>query len=278
METQEILDTLTTVLSTKEARKEGLHIKRIVEEAQAQSIFLANEPSEVVKEELKTVLDSHSKKGGIFDRVKNSKTKKLKPGYYKLRRKEKAEPLPAPVKVSATQNVIVPNSNPSKFHNNFFGKAGEFAVMSELLFLDYNVNSMTVDNGIDIIANKENSFYFIQVKTVTLQPNHTAHAKIPQKNFNRFINDQIRYVIVIKCDRDLKYFTLDNKAIQLLHYHRAISMGKNGDLSIKIRYNQADGRPYFYDEKEMEATFWEGIDKIEPQPINASVIQTSSNG
>lgn len=47
----------------------------------------------------------------------------------------------------------------------FYGKGGEFSVVSELLFRGYNASIMSVDEGIDITASKGDKFFFIQVKT-----------------------------------------------------------------------------------------------------------------
>lgn len=43
---------------------------------------------------------------------------------------------------------------------DFTGKAGECAVMSELLFRGFNVNRMMVDGGIDLVAFKEGNYFF----------------------------------------------------------------------------------------------------------------------
>lgn len=45
---------------------------------------------------------------------------------------------------------------------NYIGKAGECAVLSELMFRGYNANVMLIDEGIDIIAEKNNVYYYIQ--------------------------------------------------------------------------------------------------------------------
>ena len=133
--------------------------------------------------------------------------------------------------------------------------------MAELLFQEYNANNMTVDEGIDIIASKNNNFYFIQVKTMTLRTDRKAITKVTQKNFDKFINQQMRYVIAVKCANEIRFFTLTNEAIELLLFKQAIGRNKDGSLSIKIKYSE-DGKVFFYDDQQEEASFWEGV-KIE---------------
>ncbi len=266
MEKSELLEPIVRFLSEKEAKKGGLHIKRIVELLRDDNMFLAGMPFEDVKYMAKDLLDEHSKKGGEFDRVKNSSTKKIKPGYYRLRRVERVRRVPIPVPVDEEMEVV--SEEKQKKDTNYFGKAGEYAVMSELLFMNFNANNMSVDDGIDIIASKDNNFYFIQVKTVTLKSNRTARAGIKQKNFDKFINQQIRYVIAVKCNNEMRFFTLSNEHIRLLYGWGAIHISdKTGDISIKIRYDEATGKPVFYDEKEIDATQFEGFGSIEAKPI-----------
>jgi len=47
----------------------------------------------------------------------------------------------------------------------YIGKAGEHLVISKLLFLGCNANTMVVDEGVDIVATKDERLYNIQVKT-----------------------------------------------------------------------------------------------------------------
>lgn len=262
MDKDEIQDCVIKILSDRRVKHSGMHIKKIVEAIQSNSLFSANESFDEVKAFTKGILDENSKKGGVFERIVNPKTKSIKPGYYRMRRSDSPrKPLPSPPKdvQEDVQENVVEEQKPT---TNFFGKAGEYAVMSELLFRGFNANNMTVDDGINIIASKDNNFYFIQVKTVTLRPNRTAIAQIKLKNFEKFIKQQIRYVIAVKCNKEIRFFTLANDHIRQLQFKKAMSVSEKTDrLSIKIRYG-SDGIPYFYDIKEEEATFWEGFDRI----------------
>lgn len=50
----------------------------------------------------------------------------------------------------------------------YIGAAGEMAVISELLFRGYNANRMIVDEGVDVVAVKDDLYYYVQVKTTSI--------------------------------------------------------------------------------------------------------------
>lgn len=267
-------EALKSILSDKEY-KDGLHVQQITDLMLILYPDLVGDLSrEQLSHKVNTILLKESRvKGGEFSKGINPKTRKPRRGVYRYNSRKRSEPLPQPPIRISPHDIIcdqnnAENSTSANPSTSYFGKAGEYAVMSELLFLGFNANNMTVDDGIDIIASKDNNFYFIQVKTVTLKPNRTASAKIRQKNFDKFINQQIRYVIAVKCDKEIRFFTLSNDAIRLLHHSKALSISeKTRDISIKIRYDENSGRPIFYDEREMDASFWEGFERIEATPI-----------
>lgn len=262
-------DALKAILSNKD-NKDGMHIQGIVD---ALIMSYPEVQGELTREKLlnkvNTFLLKESKdKKGEFAKAINPKTKKEKKGCYRFVSRKRNKPLPKPEAHHEVDEIQEEVYEAKRKDTNFFGKAGEYAVMSELLFRDYNANNMAVDEGIDIVASKDNNFYFIQVKTVTLKPNRTASAKITQKNFDKFINQQIRYVIAVKCEKEMRFFTLSNDTIAQLHYSKAIKVSQStGDIYIKIKYDDATGESYFYDEKEMNASFWEGFDRIEATPL-----------
>jgi hypothetical protein len=87
-----------------------------------------------------------------FSKIKN-KNGSFKRGIYKSRK----------FRVSESQYVSI--KIPDAPSSNFVGCAGEHAVLSELLFRGYNAAVMTVDEGIDLVASKNNRYFHIQVKT-----------------------------------------------------------------------------------------------------------------
>ena len=85
-----------------------------------------------------------------------------------------------------------------KVSNQFTGKAGEFSVMSELLFFGFNASAMTVDDGIDIVASKEDSYFHIQVKTSNVSAQGKYHFKITQRAFGSKDAATTFYVLVMR--------------------------------------------------------------------------------
>lgn len=257
MEKVDLLDSIIQIL--KPHKKEGLHITAIIKELKDTLAITEYISESDLRNVIKEILDEQIKTDGEFDRVKKDNGG-IKSGYYKLRRKRALVPTPPkPI----TQ--ISDEDKEELTHNTqFFGKAGEYAVMAELLFRDFNANNMTVDEGIDIIASKGNNFYFVQVKTTTLKPNKSAIVQIQQKNFDKFINQQMRYVIVIKHEKGMRFFTLSNAAIEQLKYYNALSTSeRTGNISIKIKFDDRMQCPVFYDRAEADASYYEGFKRIE---------------
>jgi hypothetical protein len=249
-----------------EDEKQGLHIDDIALRLVNNSLdlFSGREPLEFEKVKAKAntiLLKEANNPAGIFTRVKNPKTKKEKKGTYKLRPNKRPPKPPLPPNPPGD-----PDPTPKPIHTNLFvGKAGECAVMSELLFRGYNVNSMLVDDGVDIVASKNNMFYYLQVKTTEIKvtPNgrHTISTAIKQKKFDDFIGTQIRYVVVARCklpDSNVEtnmYFIFNNDDIK-----RFISQGKlntsANNINIKIEIDPKDHKPYIYDDKREDINFY----------------------
>lgn len=161
-------------------------------------------------------------------------------GYYRKRKKK-----PAP-----KDGEMLPT--------DYVGRAGECAVMSELLFHGYNVNHMMVDDGVDIVAVKNNIYYYIQVKTVNVKDG-VVRAQIGNEKFAQYIDAQMRYFVVARfTDRDgiarNMFFQFTPQFIRQAQYNKAIKFGQN-NVSIKIRFDDKTGEPILYDEKEMAFGF-----------------------
>lgn len=167
-------------------------------------------------------------------------------GYYKKRKKR-----PAP-------------SDGDTLPSAYVGRAGECAVISELLFHGYNANHMMVDNGVDIVAVKDNIYYYVQVKTVNVKDGR-IRVQIGKEKFDQYINNQMRYFIVAryKDGGTIKnmYFQFTPNFIDQAIYNQAIKRGDN-NLSIKIRFNDKTGEPILYDTKEMPVGFYKDNFKL----------------
>jgi Holliday junction resolvase-like predicted endonuclease len=254
------------LLNQKEYRTNGVHVSDITTYVinEHTDLFSSNElkDRDKLQTKINNILLSDVKKkiGNEFSKVRNSKTGKDKKGFYKI--KNTRPTLPIDTKPAAPETPIIeePLKVKPKKDNLFVGKAGECAVMSELLFRGYNVNQMMVDDGVDVVASKNNLFYFIQVKTTHTDVNNKIYASVKAKNFDAFIGTQIRYIIVARCniagiDTNL-YFTFNNNDIQKYLFQEYIN-GSDSNLNIKIRIDRnKNNRPMLYnDSKETDITF-----------------------
>ena len=117
-----------------------------------------------------------------FGKVKNSNGS-LKKGIYRLR-PSRSRPTPPPP--------------PPQVSNGFLGKAGEHAVMSELLFWGFNASLMAVDEGIDVVASKENRYFHIQVKAASPNPSGSYSFSIRPESFDANDSTQTFYIFVMR--------------------------------------------------------------------------------
>ena len=145
--------------------------------------------------------------------------------------------------------------------NDFTGRAGECAVMSELLFRGYNVNRMMVDGGVDLVSFKDGAYFFYQVKTVSLK-NGTIQASIPIDNYdkNRGYASQMRYVIVARYKGSNgsmmnHIFVFSQNDIDREMHDRCMKRGSER-ISIKIKFHELTGLPVLYDEREHDADWY----------------------
>jgi len=198
----DIRSKIENILSRKEA-KSGMHVDDIStiifnEKGLFQEEF-ANQPFEDIKKKVMSVLASDVKKksGAKYVHVKNPKTGKDKKGWYRIKQAS-VSIIPQTTKpiLIKQPDVIIDTPQKPKKDNLFVGKAGECAVMSELLFRGYNVNQMMVDDGVDIVASMKNIFYYIQVKTTHTDSNNKIYSAIKTDRFDSQIGNQIRYIIV----------------------------------------------------------------------------------
>lgn len=148
-------------------------------------------------------------------------------------------------------------TDPQRPTSTYIGTAGEMAVISELMFHGYNANKMFIDEGIDIVATKNNIYSYIQVKTTCME-NGTIYCQIKQENYDTYIQNQIRYIIVARyndkgIDRNI-FFVFNSLDISKGIYGKYIKQGQNC-ISIKIRFNAQDGKFYLYDNTESDISW-----------------------
>ena len=164
------------------------------------------------------------------------------------------------------RNKKTPPLPPVPPASEYVGTAGECAVISELLFCGYNANRMMVDEGVDIIAVKNNLYYYVQVKTTSIKDGR-IYTQIKTDRFNQFMSAQIRYIIVVRYDdhgisRNM-FFSFTPQQIDQAAYDGCIKKGDNS-VSIKIKFNDKTGKPILYDNNECSCAWnWNRKDLLE---------------
>lgn len=127
----------------------------------------------------------------------------------------------------------------AEIEGGYIGKAGEHAVLSELLFLGYNAALMSVDVGVDILATKNNETYNIQVKTRNISERHNAfHFNLRIASFERHNAGRTFYIFVLRENGKLDYLILPlheiEKSIEQEFIH-IVGKGKLYRITIKRR-------------------------------------------
>lgn len=184
---------------------------------------------------------------GLFKYGKNGKGKTVKT-LYALVKKRVLDPTPPPPPEPAPGTIgIDPCPDPSSM---YIGKAGEYAVMSELLLRGYNANEMTVDDGIDVIASRNNVVYYIQVKTSMLQPNKTVKVPaIKRRSYDHYIEANMRYIICIRLAsgpdgiEKKAYVVFSNKDIDDLKFFQCLRETSD-EIHLKLKFD--NGKVYAY--------------------------------
>jgi len=124
----------------------------------------------------------------------------------------------------------------------YVGRAGEHAVLSELLFRGYNAALMSVDTGVDILAQKENEVFNIQVKTRNVSKRHNAFFfNLRIASFERHAAGRTFYVFVLREKSTLDYLILPlhevEKSIEQ-EFVQVVGKGKLYRVTIRRRQNK----------------------------------------
>ena len=197
----------------------GSHVDDLAEKI-IQNHPHVKDSSEVISQKLSQYFSSSTKrKNGEFLRVKNSKGGNRR-GFYKLKRE-------------VLQTKEIPKAE--NVSTQFIGKAGEHAVLSELLFQGYNASIMTVDDGIDVVASKNNKYFHIQVKSAN-EREASFFFKIPKSSFERHNKGETFYILVCRRDSKIKiqndFIILPSATIH--HYVTNNIIKDNKDFSLRV--------------------------------------------
>lgn len=203
----------------------AMHVNDIAAAAVAKYPNLPDLPEQLAAK-ISAILSVEVKKPAsqsLFSKPKN-KTGGFKKGMYRLRIGRKTQP----------KNFKVPEQ--PKVSSQFTGKAGEYAVMSELLFFGFNVSAMTVDDGIDVIASKGDSYFHIQVKTSNASASQKFQFKITKRAFGSKDAAATFYVLVLRIAENSRnaceYLVLPSSEIRRLVDKGVVKDGDAMSLSV----------------------------------------------
>ncbi len=210
-----ILTTARDIL--KEHNNKAMHVNEIADVA-VKSARNQSMTADDFATKLSGALSGHlNTQTPIFTKPLNKQGRPQK-GMYRLKQK----------RVAAISTRIIPPD----VSNNFTGKAGEHAVMSELLFWGYNASLMTVDEGIDIVASKDNKYFHVQVKASAERGNGVFGFQVKRKAFELNHSAQTYYVFVMRKNLSCYFAVLPSSHLENLRMTNII--GGQNDLSITI--------------------------------------------
>lgn len=138
-----------------------------------------------------------------------------------------------------SKEIVVPEQ--PKVKPLYTGHAGEHAVLSELLFFGYNASIMTVDDGIDIVASKENNYFHIQVKTSNPGANNKYTFGINMRAFDAKDAANTFYILVLRLFENKKYsndyIVISNSEIRRFIESGIVKSAEKLSLRIEIDRN-----------------------------------------
>lgn len=123
----------------------------------------------------------------------------------------------------------------------FTGKAGEYAVMSELLFWEFNASVMAVDDGIDLVASKNNKYFHVQVKTAAEQDGGRFIFTIKHTSFKEHDTATMFYVFVLRRGVKNEYIIIPSGYLRTLISGGRIASSSSLSVTITVDSN---GRKY----------------------------------
>lgn len=203
----------------RNAPGKAMHVDAITAEAVATNQNMALS-AEVFSKKLQAALAANLKlktQKSIFARVVGKKGVNRR-GWYRLKQEK-------------TTSAIA-NIEPPEVTSSFVGRAGEYAVMGELLFWGYNVSMMAVDNGVDIVAEKNNCYFNVQVKTATQSGEGRYLFTVKRTAFLANDKSSMFYVLVIRKKVTSEYLVMPSSFIRTLLDAAAIGTGPVLSLTV----------------------------------------------
>jgi len=170
--------------------KEPLHYSEITNRAIEQNLIVTSgiTPSFTMNAQITTDIKFKKEKSAFV---------RIKPGIFAINPKYSSEEEKRDETISLLESDAQELETKS---TQFIGKAGEHLVVSKLLFMEFNANIMSVDEGMDIVATKDNRLFNIQVKTAN-ENNGRYVADMSVKSYNKHNRTNAFYVIVLRGDQ-----------------------------------------------------------------------------
>jgi hypothetical protein len=242
MELTPTLETAKSILTAIGLK--GMHVKAIASEAVSKNQNMSLSVEEFQKR-LQSALAANLKiDKPSFATVKwdtGPSKGKPKKGWYRLK----------------IERIVTPGKriSPPITDKAFTGKAGEFAVMSELLFWEYNASIMSVDDGIDVIASKDNKYFHVQVKTAAEQDGCRFVFTIKHSSFKEHDSSAMFYVFVLRRSMMNEYIIIPSNFLRTLIAGGRINPSPSLSITITadprgVKYllnGSTDVSPYFGD-------------------------------
>lgn len=219
------LSLIERVEETLLKHKKEMHINQIAEELLKLFPSSQENPNNIVNKISSVLSKDVKRKESKFSKPKNKQGAPRK-GVYRLKRRK-------------TSSKLAPIQEQPKVTSQFTGCAGEHAVLSELLFRGYNSSIMAVDDGIDVVASKDNQYFHIQVKTSN-GANGTYGFKVTRDRFNAKHSAHTFYVCVLRRITSNRY-TNDFAIFTSSEIKRLIDSGflnNSKDISLQIKINE----------------------------------------
>ena len=215
-----ILTVARDILRT--APGKALHLDSIAEEAVATNKNMGLSAS-AFSTKLQAALAANLKlktQKPTFTRVAGKKAGSAKKGWYRLKQQKT---------YAAIAKVAPPLVTP-----DFIGRAGEFAAMGELLFWGYNVSMMAVDNGVDLVVEKHNVHFDIQVKTATESSAGRHLFTVKRPVFLAKDRSSMFYVLVVRKKNTTEFLVIPSNYLRTLLEAGAIGGGPVLSMCVTI--------------------------------------------
>ncbi|MEW6378857.1 MAG: HTH domain-containing protein [bacterium] len=167
--------------------KEPLHYEEITNRALEQNLIETSgaTPEASMNAQISTDIKNKNERAAFVRTGKGYFS--INPNYTEEEQKEEEE----------EQEEIV-KEDTEKVSSLYIGRAGEHLVVSELLFRGYNASIMSVDEGLDIVATKEERLYNIQVKTSTENKFNYYVFDLRISSFEKHNRNNTFYIFVLK--------------------------------------------------------------------------------